>query len=255
MASKAKLRFGAFVVVVLAAPACLMAVGDPRLTDLGKLVMIGSPGLAGLVLGRGLGETGGRRRWGWVGAAVAVTLAVALSALAVAALAGALSFRPSGATPGAIAAAAAVSALTSLLEELGWAYGGLALAVAALGRRWGVLSLGLVWAAWHLVPTLLRVGLFPDLEAGPPAMIAAFVVACLVYRELLTRLRERAGTWLAAAAGHAAPNILLAALIAAGLGGFHGADRWMLFPAPGGLAFPLLALAAVLTLAKARAPA
>ncbi len=111
-----------------------------------------------------------------------------------------------------------------------------------------MLILGLVWAAWHLVPVVLHVGLFPYLEAAPPPMIVAFVVSCLIYRELLTLLRERSGTWLGAAAGHAAPNMLLAGLIAAGVGLPERADDWPFFPGPGGLVFPLLALLAVLAL-------
>ena len=47
-----------------------------------------------------------------------------------------------------------------------------------------------------------------------------------IYRELLTALREQARTWWAAVARYAAPNILLAGLMAEGLEGF---DR----PAPG----------------------
>ena len=81
-------------------------------------------------------------------------------------------------------------------------------------------------------------------------MIAAFILACLIYRELLTTLRERARTWLAAAAGHAAPNVMLAAMMAAGLGGFHDNGAWAFFPAPGGLVFPVLALVAVLFLRR-----
>lgn len=245
----AQIRFGVFVAVVLALPASLMATGDPRLVDLGKLAMILSPGLAGLALNRGLGGFS-RVRWGWVGVAAAVTLAVAVGALAAAWMAGAATFQRSAAAPPAILTAAGVSALTSVLEELGWAGGGLGLAVAAFGRRWGVPILGLVWAAWHLIPVALRVGLFPDLEAGPPGMIAAFIVACVIYRELLTELQERAGSWLAAAAGHAAPNIVLAGLMAAGLGSFHSPGGWALFPAPGGLVFPILALGAVLLLKR-----
>jgi hypothetical protein len=248
MLNFATLKFGMFVAFVLAPPASLMATGEPRLVDLGKLAMILSPGLAGLVLNRGLGDRGNQARWAWAGLAVAFTLAVAVGALAVAMAAGAVSFQSSGAPPSAILTAAGVSALTSVLEELGWAGGGLALALKALGRRWGVLVLGLVWAAWHLIPVVLRVGLFPDLEAGPPGMIVAFVASCLVYRELLTVLRERAHTWLAAAAGHAAPNIVLAGLMAAGLGGFHRTGGWVFFPAPGGLVFPTLALGAVFAL-------
>lgn len=250
----ARIRFGAFTAIVLAAPAALMATGDPRLVDLGKLVMILSPGLAGLILNRGLGERGARARWSWVGRSAMVTLAVAIGGLAAALATGAASLPTEARAANPILTAAAVSALTSVLEELGWAGGGLALAVAAFGRRWGVVILGLVWAAWHLVPTVLRVGLFPQLEAAPPLMIAAFVAACLAYRELLTMLRERAGTWLAAAAGHAAPNILLAGLMAAGVGLSDRPSDWPFFPAPGGLVFLALALAAVAALRVRRDP-
>lgn len=247
-----RVRFAVFVVLVLILPGGLMATGEARLIDLGKLAMILSPGLVGLALNRGLGDRGVKARWGWVGVAAAITLAVAASALAVAMAAGAASFQWTGSAPVAVLSATGVSALTSVLEELGWAGGGLALALAAFGRPWGVLVLGLVWAAWHLVPALLRVGLFPQLETAPPAMIAAFVVSCLIYRELLTALRERARTWWAAAAGHAAPNILLAGLMAAGLEGLDRPGAWPFFPAPGGLVFPVLALAAVLALRRVR---
>jgi nitroreductase len=144
----------------------------------------------------------------------------------------------------AASGAVGATALTSVLEELGWAGGGLALAIGAFGRRGGVAVLGLVWAAWHLIPAFLHIGLFPELERAPLPMLATFTVTCMIYRELLTRLRERARTWWAAAAGHAAPNMLLAALMAAGLGGFDRLGHWPFFPAPGGLVFLLLALAA-----------
>lgn len=247
----AQVRFGVFATAVLLVPGVLMATGAPQLIDLGKLAMILGPGLFGLILNRGLGESGAPRSWGWVALAAGLTLGVVLAALAVALAGGAVTFQPTGAPASAVLASAGISALTSVLEELGWAGGGLALAIAAFGRRWGVAALGLVWAAWHLVPTWLQIGLFPWMETAPPAMIAAFVLACLIYRELLTRLRERASTWWAAAAGHAAPNIVMAGLIAAGLGGFMGPDTWMFFPAPGGLAFPVLVLLAILALRRA----
>ncbi len=80
-------------------------------------------------------------------------------------------------------------------------------------------------------------------------MIVVFVLACLAYRELLTILRERASTWLAAAAAHAAPNIVLAGLITAGLGVFDAA-RWPLFPAPGGVVFLGLTAVAILVVSR-----
>ncbi len=212
--------------------------------------MIASPALAGLALNRGAPASARPRRWLWVSLAAAVTLAIAIGALAAALAVGAARFGPPVGGGGAVAGRAGLSLVTSVLEELGWAGGGLGLATAALGRRWGVGVLGLVWAAWHLVPTVLRVGLFPELEVAPPAMLGAFVVACLIYRELLTTLREFAGTWLAAAAGHAAPNILLAVLLAGGLGGLERPGVWPFFPAPGGLVFPVLALAALMALRR-----
>jgi hypothetical protein len=244
----ARLRFALFVIIVLALPAGLMAAADPQLVDLGKLTMILSPAVAGLALSPRRWDRGSGLRWTWILGAAAVTLLVALGSLAVAIAVGAASFRSQGSALEAIIGPMGGSALTSVLEELGWAGGGLTLAIAACGRRWGVLILGLVWAAWHLVPVVLHVGLFPYLEAAPPLMIAAFIASCVIYRELLTVLRERSGTWLGAAAGHAAPNILLAGLIAAGVGLSDRPDDWPFFPAPGGLVFPLFALGAVLAL-------
>jgi hypothetical protein len=123
-------------------------------------------------------------------------------------------------------------------------------ALKAFGRRVGVPILGLVWAAWHLVPTFLKVGLFPELEAAPPLMLLAFVGACLIYRELLTRFVERSCSWLGAAAGHAAPNLMFTGFIAWGLVILERPEAWQWFPAPGGLVFPALALAAVLALRR-----
>lgn len=242
----ARLRFALFVLLVLALPGGLMVLGDPRVADLGKLALILTPSLAGLVLNAGLGKRQGETAWSWVAWSAVVTLALAALALAVAFAVGVAAIREPPAAPALLAQTVGAAALTSVLEELGWAGGGLTLAVAAFGRRRGVLVLGLVWAAWHLIPVILKIGLFPDLEAAPPAMLAAFVAACLVYRELLTRLRERAGTWLAAAAGHAAPNMVLGAAMAGGLGAFDLTAGWWAFPAPGGLVFLVLAFLAVL---------
>jgi|GEM_PF-1559903 len=246
----ARLRFAVFVFIVLALPAGLMAASDPQLVDLGKLVMILSPAVAGLALSAERWKRGSGAFWAWVVGAAAITLLVALGALGVAVAVGAASFRLQDTPLDAVIGSAGGSAVTSVLEELGWAGGGLTLAIAAWGRRWGVMILGLVWAAWHLVPVALKVGLFPYLEAASPLMVAAFIASCLVYRELLTLLKERSGTWLGAAAGHAAPNVLLAGLLAAGVGLSDRPEDWPFFPAPGGLVFPLLALAALLALRR-----
>lgn len=247
----ARVRFAVFVALVLALPGGLMAVDDPQVRDLGKLAMILSPAVAGFLLSRGLPGAATPRRWRWVARAAAITLAVAGLALAVAFITGVAAFRQASLDVSGVAVAVGASALTSLLEEAGWAAGGLTLAVAAYGRQAGVTILGLVWAAWHLIPALLKVGLFPDLEAAPPAMLAAFVVACLVYRELLTVLRERAGTWWAAGVAHAAPNMLLAGVMAVGVGAFDLSAGWWWFPAPGGVVFLIAALGALIAVRQA----
>lgn len=251
----ARVKFAVFALAVLALPGGLMALDDPRIGDLGKLALILSPALAGLVLARGPGASAGPVR-GWaVLQAGGVTLAVAGLALAVAFATGVAAVRQPPAALPVLAQAVGMVTLTSVLEELGWARGGVRLASAAFGRTLGVPILGLVWAAWHLIPALLAVGLFPDLEAAPPAMLAAFVAGCLVYRELLTLLQERARTWWAAAVGHAAPNMALAGVMSAGVGTFDLEAGWWWFPAPGGLAFALFALAAVLAVRRTSASA
>lgn len=240
----ARLRFLLFCAVVLGLPGGLMALNDPRIGDLGKLALILSPAVAGTVLNLGLG--GRAIRWAEVGRAALITLTIAGLALAASLIGGASAFTGPAFAPAQAAAALGGTALTSVLEELGWAGGGLALALKAFGRRTGVMVLGLVWAAWHLIPTVLGVGLFPELESAPPAMLATFVVACVVYRELLTRFAERSGGWFGAAAGHAAPNLAITACVASGLVVLTRPDAWPLFPAPGGVLFALLAMAAVL---------
>ena len=242
----ARFRFLVFCVIVLALPGGLMALGDAQLTDLGKLALILSPAVAGLALNMGLGKRSHPIKWRDVGLAAVITLTIAGLALLAALAGGASGFSGQPMAEESAVAAIAGTLLTSVLEELGWAGGGLALALKAFGRRIGVLILGLVWAAWHLIPTFLKIGLFPELEAAPPLMLVVFVIACVIYRELLTRFVERSGTWLGAAAGHAAPNVLLTAFLAlSGLVVLERPEAWPLFPAPGGVVFAALALAAV----------
>lgn len=242
----ARFRFLVFCVIVLALPGGLMALGDAQLTDLGKLALILSPAVAGLALNMGLGKRSHPIKWRDVGLAAVITLTIAGLALLAALAGGASGFSGQPMAEESAVAAIAGTLLTSVLEELGWAGGGLALALKAFGRRIGVLILGLVWAAWHLIPTFLKIGLFPELEAAPPLMLVVFVIACVIYRELLTRFVERSGTWLGAAAGHAAPNVLLTAFLAlSGLVVLERPEAWPLFPAPGGMVFAALALAAV----------
>lgn len=246
----AKLRFLLFCGIVLGVPAAFMAAGDPALTDLGKLALILGPALAGTVLclSSSAARTGQRFR-AWPGAvavqAALVTSSIAGLALALALLLGAAAFSGSSLAPDRVAVAIAFAALTSVLEEFGWARGGLVLAIDALGRTAGVCVLGVVWGAWHLIPTLLRSGLFPELEAAPPAMLVTLLVTCVLYRELLTRFAERSDSWLAAAAAHALPNMLFAALMGGGLVVLTNPAMWPAYPAPGGLGFAVLVLVAL----------
>ena len=244
----ARVRFAVFSLIVLALPGGVMALGNPRLADLGKLALILSPAVTGFALGPRPGHRDARVRWRGVSVAAVITLTIAGLALAASLVAGASVFGGDPMLPASAGGAIGATALTSVLEELGWARGGLLLAVEAFGRRMGVILLGLVWAAWHLIPTFLMVGLFPELEAAPPLMLVTFVTACLLYRELLTRFVERSNSWLAAAAGHVAPNVMLTGLVASGLVILERPEAWPLFPAPGGLVFSALVLAAVLAL-------
>ena len=245
-----RLKFLLFTLIVLGLPALLMGASEPRFDDLGKLALILSPGLAGLALNRGLGHRDEPLRWRGLGTAFAVSLAITCAALAVSLAARAAHL--GGSPLPAPAAALGGTLLTSVLEELGWAGGGLALALKAFGRRAGVLVLGLVWATWHLGPAFLKVGLFPDLETAPPAMLGAFVLGCLAYRELLTRLVEGSRSWIAAAIAHSAANVALTVFV--WLGGVVQGEpgQWPLFPAPGGLVFIGLVGFAIGALARRR---
>lgn len=240
-----RLRFLLFCGIVLGLPAALMSAGQPGLTDPGKLALILGPALAGNLLCVGVNFRSGHRLGAASAHAALVTLSIAALALGVALLLGAADVRASRIPAEQAAAAVAGAALTSVLEELGWARGGLVLATAAVGRRTGVFVLGVVWAAWHLIPTLLRVGLFPELEAAPAAMLVVFLITSVLYRELLTRLAERSGSWLAAAAGHAAPNVLFAVLVGGGLRVLISPGEWPAFPAPGGIGFAVLVVGAL----------
>lgn len=238
-----KLRFLVFCSIVLGIPAVLMSANEPRLNDLGKLALILGPALAGSLLSIGMSLPSRDRLGAACAQAVVVTVGIASLSLLAALLLGAVDFGCARLPPERVLAAVAAASLTSVLEEFGWARGGLALANAALGRSMGVAALGALWAAWHLIPTFLHSGLFPELESAPPSMMLVFLVTCVFYRELLTRFAERGGSWLAAAAAHAAPNMLFAALMSSGLVIHVSADAWMAYPAPGGIAFAVLVLA------------
>ena len=246
-----KLKFIGFCAFVLGVPALLMSQSDPQRVELGKLIMITSPATLGLLLNWGTGDRGTKPVWRGVWVAGGVSLAILAVSVAIAMLSGHTRFGGPPMAPHVLGTALGTTLLTSVLEELGWAAGGLALAIKALGRRAGVLILGLVWACWHLVPTYFKVGLFPDLEAASAANIITFVITCVIYREMLTILRERAQTWLAAAVAHALPNLIFAVLIGLGIQGF-GAKDWPLTPVPGGSIFLVVVGLVVVFLSRRR---
>ncbi len=247
-----KLKFILFCAAVLGLPALLMPQPEAQTRDLGKLIMITSPAILGLLLNWGTGDRGTKPVWRAVGVSAGVSFAILVVSVAIAMLTGHTRFGGSVMVPQALSAALGTTLLTSVLEELGWAAGGLALAIKAYGRRFGVLLLGVVWACWHLVPAYFKLGLFPDLEAASTAHIITFVITCVIYRELLTLLRERAQTWLAAAVAHALPNLVFAGLIGLGIQGF-GVKDWPLTPVPGGSIFLVVAGFAILLLSRSRA--
>jgi hypothetical protein len=250
----ARVRFALFAVLVLGLPGVLMQGPDAQTVDLGKLALILGPAIFGNALAFGLGSRSGPIVWRYVAIAGVATLSICAIALAASILAGSSSFSGPALDRSATIAALAGTCLTSVLEELGWALGGLTLAVRAWGERAGVLLLGFVWALWHLVPVVLQVGLFPELERAPPMMLAAFVACCIAYRVLLTAFVVRANSWLAAAVGHLGPNLFITAFIAGGLVVLPAAEDWPLFPAPGGVLFLALVLLAVIVLHRLRTP-
>lgn len=247
----AKLKFLAFTAFVLGVPALLMSQLEGQTRDLGKLVMITSPAIVGLLLNRGTGDRGIRPIWRGVGFAGVVSVAILVLSVGIAMLTGHTRFGGVPMAPEVLGGAMATTVLTSVLEELGWAAGGLALAIKAFGRRVGVTILGVVWACWHLVPAYFKVGLFADLEVASVTHLLTFVITCIVYRELLTQLRERAQTWWAAAVAHVVPNVIFAGLIGLGIQGF-GVEDWPLTPVPGGSIFLVVVGLAIAALSRRR---
>ena len=241
----ARLRFALFAVLVLGLPGLLMQGPDAQTVDLGKLALILGPAIFGNALAYGLGPRRGPIVWRYIALAGVATLSICVLSLAGSILGGQSIFSGPVLDRSATIAALAGTCLTSVLEELGWALGGLTLAVRAWGERAGVLVLGCLWALWHLVPVALHVGLFPELERAPSLMLAAFVACCIAYRVLLTGFVVRANSWLAAAVAHLVPNLFITAFIAGGLVVLPAADDWALFPAPGGVLFLALVLVAV----------
>ncbi|MCU0649489.1 MAG: CPBP family glutamic-type intramembrane protease [Gemmatimonadaceae bacterium] len=124
--------------------------------------------------------------------------------------------------------------VTATLEQVGWSGYALEPLQARLGALRASVVLGLVWAAWHLIP-LLQAGRTPD-------WIAWWVLMTIALRVLQSWLYNGAGSSVAAAAllqasantswqlfpnrgSHYDPQVtgLLLAAIAAGVVGFTGA--------------------------------
>ena len=253
------LRLCVFVAAVLGLPALAFVAVNPQTADQAgpaMLVFLLTPAIAGWALSRGLRAVPVRRPAA-LGATVrlagAVTLLIALVGAAGALLGGALV--GGGAVSMAGAAGAALGGgLTSVVEELGWSAGGLLLARSALGPRWGVIGLGVIWAAWHLVvawfaPAAVVSGMFGREDPFQWGLIACFFVSCVVYRFVLVQLRDRANRVWPAVVGHAAPNMLFGALVGSGWAHFDPAVSWVTFPGPPGIPFLLAATAAGVALA------
>lgn len=260
-------RFWALAVGVIGAPAlafAALAPADAEAAGPAMLVFLLSPALLANALAWGLPRRPARRIGPAVGAAVAVTSGIiAVSALAAVA-GGALVV--GGEVDAAAGAAGAVSgAVTSTLEELGWAAGGIAVARASLGPRLGVVGLGVVWAAWHLVvaamapPEVVR-GLFGTADSLGAARIGLFVLGCVAYRVVLTALRDRADAVWPAVAAHATGNVILGGLIGSGWARLAPDGPWVAFPGPTGVPFLVAAAVAAVGLVRfsgrwpARAP-
>lgn len=248
-----------FTAWVLGAPSLafqVLAPTDAESAGPAMLVFILSPALAGFVLSRGLPgqpSTTNAQKLRGVGLAFVVTLTTILLSTGAAVALGALV----RGTPAAGAGAAIASAfITSTLEELGWAAGGLAIVRAALPERVAIPTLGVVWACWHLViaafaPPEVAIGMFP---LGTPfaLALAGFVLGCVALRLLLTELRDRAGTVWAAAVGHVVGNVLLGALLGSGVLAFSPDGPWWAFPGPTGLVFFTLTMMAWRLVRRAR---
>lgn len=254
-AARAPLRYAAFALWTLGAPAlAFLALAPKDANEAGPamLVLLLSPALAGFVATRGLPtQPPGGPTLPAVGLAFGVMCAVitvsTLGAFAGGALVPTGSFVAAGALPGAI-----TGLVTSSLEELGWGAGGITLARRAFGPRVGVLSLGVLWAAWHLVvaalaPPAVVLGMFGTEHPLAPARVVAFIVGCVAFRILVTALRDRSNNVWPAVAAHATGNVLLGALVGSGVARIDADGPWALFPGPTGLPF-LLATAAAAAL-------
>ena len=255
------LRFVVFAARTLGAPALAflaLAAQDAEAAGPAMLVLLLSPALAGFVLTRGLGPAPSA---GPTLPAVAVALGAMSAVIAVSAL-GAFAggtlvaagpFAPAGVFPGAV-----TGLVTSTLEELGWGAGGLVLARRALGERAGVLALGLLWSAWHLVvaglaPPAIVVGMFGTDHPLEPARLASFIAGCVAFRHLITLLQRRSNNVWPAVAAHATGNVLLGALLGSGVARLDPEGPWAWFPGPTGLPFIAATLVAIVVATRADA--
>ena len=241
------LRYLAFSLLVLGAPsAAFLALRAETAEAAGPamLVFILAPAVAALLCSRGLPPTEERPVSG-AGSAIALAFAVVTAitaidlglALATGAVTRGLGWSAEGALRGA-----ASGVITSTLEELGWAAGGTRIARATGGRDGGVLALGLVWAAWHLVvaafgPPEAVAAMFGTNQTLDQVRIGSFALGCVAFRFLLTALRDRADNLWPAAAGHVAGNLWLGMLIGGGAIHLNPTGPWAFFPGPTGLGF------------------
>jgi len=249
-------RFVAFVAAVLGLPAAAFLVVAPTDAETAgppMLVFLATPALAAFLLSRGLPRPRTTPKPALL-PAVGLTAALVTVTGAIAWAAGTVGPGP-GFDPSAAIGAVAVALITSTVEELGWAAGGTTVSRAALGPRVGVLALGLVWAAWHLVVAALA----PPVTVGgmfgmgdlTPARVTCFVLGVVVYRIVLTALRDRADALWPAAAAHATGNVVLGGALGSGALAFTPDGPWWAFPGPTGLPF-LVGAAAIAVLLRRR---
>lgn len=247
------MRFVVFAAIVLGVPSGLFVLLEPSSAEEAgpaMLALILLPSLAGALLARGLPREEVRRRSvvGGVGLAVGVTAAVVALSAVTGVATGAVRWLGTG-TIGAAAGTLAASVVTSTLEELGWAAGGLRVARASLGRHAGLVALSVVWALWHPVvaafaPAETVAMMFPRGDMFEPGPLIGFFVGLWAYRLLLTELRDQSASVWPAVAAHVTGNVLLGAPLGGGYASTPPEGPWWGFPSATGVFFAVAALVA-----------
>jgi len=257
------LRFVLFTLLALGVPALAIALLPPGTADqpsLGMVVLIVMPMVAGFAVTRGLPRPERQgRAWLALGLAALLVLGIMAVTTPIGWLAGIVSWTGAPVAVGGAVAGLISALITSTLEELGWAAGGLRTARRGLGRTGGVIALGLVWGTWHLIPAALAPqdpitsGIFPLGSPFTPGVLVGFFAGVLAYRVLLTELQDLAGgrVWPAVVA-HVAGNVWFGVLVGSGLLAFSAEGPWWAYPSIIGLPFVVLSALAALGVHRLR---